>query len=162
MTTDFAPLTTRTPAATDAAFLAPLYASTRTDLLHLPVPADVAMSIIRHQQQLQSAGYAAGFPDAEYLLLEHQGCPVGRAVIHATPAEIRLVDISIAPEARRRGHAASVLRGLQERSSRDAVPVTLRVRRDNGGARALYAAHGFLVIGGNELAEQMSWTPPAR
>lgn len=159
MTTNFAPLTTRPPVASDDAFLADLYASTRTDLLHLPLPAALAASIVRHQQQLQSIGYASGYPHAEYLLLEYEGSPVGRAVINTTPAEIRLVDLSIAPQARRRGHAACVLRALQRRALDTGIPVALRVRKDNASARALYAKHGFVVVGEDEQSEQMRWTP---
>ena len=51
----------------DGDFLARLYASTRTDLLHLPVPRDVVDAIVRHQQLLQATGYAASYPDARYL-----------------------------------------------------------------------------------------------
>lgn len=160
MTTTLGHLATRPPTPADDAFLAQLYASTRTDLLHLPVPADVAMSIIRHQQQLQAIGYAADFPGAEHLLLEHDGAPVGRAVIHASPGDIRLVDLSIAPQARRCGHASAVLRALQERAVREGRSVTLRVRRDNANARTLYAASGFVVVAQDEVSEQMCWTPP--
>ncbi|MFD2366554.1 GNAT family N-acetyltransferase [Pseudoduganella sp. GCM10020061] len=162
MSTCFGTLTTRPPVASDDDFLARLYASTRADLLHLPVPAEVARAIIRHQQQLQAIGYAADFPHAEYLVLESDGVAVGRAVIDTSASGIRLVDISIAPEARRRGYAATVLRALQERGDGTGIPVTLRVRRDNAGARALYADLGFVVIAADEIAEQMCWTPPER
>lgn len=159
MTTHLGHLATRPPDQSDDAFLARLYASTRTDLLHLPVPTGVVSSIIRHQQQLQSASYATDFPNAEHLLLEHEGTPVGRAVIHQSREETRLVDLSIAPEARRRGHARAVLRALQERATHDAMSITLRVRKDNAAARALYLSHGFVATGEDEVSEQMCWTP---
>jgi ribosomal protein S18 acetylase RimI-like enzyme len=145
--------------ADDAAFLAQLYASTRQDLLHLPVPREVIDGITRHQQQLQTLGYLASFPDAQFLLLEHLGAPVGRLVLHEADCELRIVDIAIAPAARRRGHARSVLRSIQDRAAGQSAALTLRVRKDNPNARRLYASLGFAVTGEDEVAEQMRWTP---
>jgi ribosomal protein S18 acetylase RimI-like enzyme len=156
---NFEHLSARPVAAADAPYLARLYASTRPDLLHLPVPRDVVDAIVAHQQLLQSEGYAQGFPDAEYVLLEYLGAPVGRVVINAAPGELRVVDISIAPPSRRRGHARAVLRALQQRARDDGRAVTLRVRKDNPGARALYVSLGFEVVSTDATAEQMRWTP---
>lgn len=150
-------LSVRVPAAGDEAFLAQLYASTRADLLHLPVPADVAGAIIRHQQQLQAVGYARDFPDALYLVLEHAGERIGRVVVDVGPDETRVVDLAIAPQARRRGHARAVLLALQGQARRDGRALALRVLRDNAGARALYESLGFAEVLADELALQMRW-----
>jgi ribosomal protein S18 acetylase RimI-like enzyme len=146
-----------TPADED--FLAQLYASTRQDLLHLPVPREVIDGITRHQQKLQTLGYLASFPDAQFLLLEHLGVPVGRLVLHEADGEIRIVDIAIAATARRRGHARSVLRSIQGRAAGQSAALTLRVRKDNPNARTLYALLGFAVTEEDEVSEQMRWTP---
>jgi ribosomal protein S18 acetylase RimI-like enzyme len=144
----------------DADFLARLYASTRIDLLYLPVPADVRAAIIRHQQQLQGQGYRATWPGAQFLVLEDAGAPVGRIVLHAAQSEWRVIDISIAPEARRRGHARAALAALQEQAARQGKAVTLRVHKDNPAARALYAALGFAPVSEDEVSEQLRWTAP--
>lgn len=157
----FGHLTSRTPARADAEFLADLYASTRTDLQHIPVPRDVITAIIRHQHQLQATDYADRFPHAEYHLIEHDGAPVGRAVLNRNEGELLVVDLSIARHARRRGHARAVLKALQECATREGYSLTLRVRTDNAGARALYASLGFTVVATDEIAQQMRWTPPA-
>jgi ribosomal protein S18 acetylase RimI-like enzyme len=155
----FGQLAARPTGDEDAAFLAQLYASTRDDLLHLPVPREVIDAITRHQQQLQTAGYLASYPGAQFLLLEHLGAPVGRLVLHEADGELRVVDISIAPAARRRGHARSVLRSVMERAAAQSAAVTLRVRKDNPSARRLYASLGFDVTGEDEVSEQMRWAP---
>jgi ribosomal protein S18 acetylase RimI-like enzyme len=158
----FEHLSARPATAGDAPFLAQLYASTRADLLHLPVPRDVIEAITRHQQQLQADGYAQAFPGAQYLVLEHLAAPIGRVVINVALGELRVVDMSIAPPARRRGHARAVLRALQQRAIDDGSTVALRVRKDNPGARKLYASLGFEVVSADESAEQMRWTPADR
>jgi ribosomal protein S18 acetylase RimI-like enzyme len=162
MTDSFGHLAARPAAAGDNDFLAQLYASTRADLLHIPVPREVVDAIIRHQQQLQGQGYAASFPQAQYLVLEHLGAPVGRLVLNEGAGELRVVDISIMPRERRRGHARAVLRGLQERALAGGAAMTLRVHRDNLNARALYASMGFVAISGDEVSEQMRWTPDGK
>lgn len=151
----------RAPEPRDAAFLSQLYASTRTDLLYLPVPREVVDAIIRQQEQLQIQGYAQSFPHARTLVLEHLGVPVGRLVLNEAQGELRVVDISVAPQARRRGHARAVLGALQRRGHEEGARVTLRVRRDNPNARALYVSLGFEVTGCDEASEQMCWTPAA-
>lgn len=159
MNTSFGHLAARPAAPSDSAFLSGLYASTRTDLLHLPVPREVAMAIIGHQETLQRQGYETSYPQAQWLVLEHLGAPVGRVVLNETPGELRVVDMSIAPAARRRGHARAVLQALCQRALEEGKAVTLRVRKDNPNARALYASLGFEVISGDEVSEQMRWAP---
>jgi ribosomal protein S18 acetylase RimI-like enzyme len=155
----FGQLAARAVEESDATFLAQLYASTRQDLLHLPVPREVVEGITRHQQTLQTVGYRSSFPQARYLLLEHLGVPVGRLVLNESAGELRVVDVAITPAERRRGHARAVLRTLQQRCVEEACSLTLRVRKDNPQARRLYAALGFVVTGGDEVSEQMCWTP---
>lgn len=157
--TRFGHLSARPAAPADAPFLAALYASTRADLLHLPVPRTVVDAIIAHQQQLQAQGYAEAYPEAQYLVLEQDATPVGRLVLNRAPGQLRVVDLSIAPAARRRGHARAVLAALQEQAGREACVLTLRVRADNPGARALYASLGFEPVEADASAEQLRWTP---
>lgn len=155
--TRFGDLFARTPDTGDEPFLAQLYASTRTDLLQLPVPSNVMSAIIGHQQQLQATGYSRDYPSARYFLLEHAGVAIGRIVLNAGPCETRVVDLAIAPEARRRGYAAEVLRALQDRAQEDGRSLALRVLRDNAGARALYESLGFAEVSSDEMAIQMRW-----
>lgn len=155
--TRFGHLRARPVAPADAPFLAALYASTRADLLHLPVPRTVVDAIIAHQQKLQAKGYAEAWPQAHYLVLEDGATPVGRLVLDRAPGRLRVVDLSIAPAARRRGHARAVLEALQECAGREACVLTLRVRADNPAARALYASLGFEPVEADASGEQLRW-----
>lgn len=144
----------------DAAFLAQLYASTRADVLHLPVPQSVRDGIIAHQQQLQTADYRARYPGAQYWIVEQGGAAVGRVVIDRGLDTLRVVDLAITPLARRRGHARAVLAALQLQGCAQACELRLRVREDNHPARALYAALGFRADGGGaDGFVELRWAP---
>jgi ribosomal protein S18 acetylase RimI-like enzyme len=152
-------LATRAPLAADAAFLAALYASTRADVQHLPVPQSVRDAIIAHQRQLQADDYRARYPRADYLIVEEGGVPVGRVVVDRAAGTLRVVDLAIAPPARRRGHARAVLVALQLQAAAQGCVLRLRVRLDNIVARALYAALGFEEEHSADGFAQLRWAP---
>jgi [ribosomal protein S18]-alanine N-acetyltransferase len=62
--------------------------------------------------------------------------------------EMHLLSIAVAPERRRRGLAAELLREAMARSrARGASRVILEVREGNEAARAFYRSRGFAEIG---------------
>jgi ribosomal-protein-alanine N-acetyltransferase len=62
--------------------------------------------------------------------------------------EIHILNVVVAPEARRQGIAAALVRGLiGAASGAEFSLITLEVRVGNSAARALYSAHGFAEIG---------------
>lgn len=141
----------------DQEFLRRLYASTRDDLRQLAADPAFVDSLIAMQQNMQAAGYRNAYPDAEYLLLEHHGEAVGRMIIHASPEEVRLVDVALMPQARGKGLGTALLRALQRSAARQELPLRLSVHRSNMRARRLYASLGFTVEADDEMAEQMLW-----
>jgi ribosomal protein S18 acetylase RimI-like enzyme len=152
----FGALTGRAPHATDAAFLAALYLATRPDLDALPVPRSVIEGIARHQQQLQVAAYAQRYPVAETWLLTDGKEALGRVVLDWTSDTLRVVDLAVAPHARRRGVARTVLGALQDACLGQRT-MTLRVRCENIAARALYAACGFAVMRDDGATLELGW-----
>ena len=153
----------RHPVPADAPFLAALYASTRGDLLGDGSADPVfAAQLIAMQQRLQTRDYAARFPTAEVVLLEHAGLPFARLVVHTNAARIRLVDIALLPAARGRGLGGRILQALQQWARRRALPLSLAVHPGNHGARRLYAGLGFLAIDGDGVdgaACELVWHP---
>lgn len=152
----------RPAAPSDQDFLDALYLSTRDDLLALagdPALLPAIAPLIAMQQQAQAAGYQAAYPGAEYLVIEHGGVAVGRAVVHTGAGCLRLVDISVLPQARRQGCAAAVLLQLQQRAVRNAYDMRLTVRRDNAAARRLYQRLGFATAAEDALDLQLRWLP---
>ena len=154
------PLWARVPDGFDAAFLASLYASTRTDLHSMTADPAFVASLIAMQQRFQAAGYRNDFPGASHLLLERDGAACGRIVVDAGPQAVRLVDIALLPEVRGQGLGSHILRALQACAARHSVPLTLSVHHSNPRARRFYLAHGFHAHATNAMSEQMMWNNP--
>ncbi|MBQ5946024.1 GNAT family N-acetyltransferase [Massilia sp. ST3] len=141
----------------DAAFLAALYLSARPDLGALPVPASVIEGIARHQQAQQREAYARAWPHAEEWIVEDGEGPLGRLVLDQGLEALRVVDLSIAPRARRRGHARSLLLALQDEAAAGGRVLALRVRLDNAPARRLYAGLGFEALSSDGVHQELRW-----
>jgi GNAT superfamily N-acetyltransferase len=153
-----ATLTTRPAQPADEAFLQRLYASTRDDLRVLVAldPASVD-SLIAMQAQAQAAGYRGVYPQAQYLVVERDGAPVGRLVVDEGPQATRLVDISLLPEVQGQGLGTTLLRRLQAAAALRNVPLALSVLRTNPRARQLYLACGFAVVAEDAVRTEMVW-----
>ena len=62
--------------------------------------------------------------------------------------EMHLLNLSVAPLARRQGHAQALLDALEEACRREGLPqLWLEVREGNAAARALYRRRGFEEMG---------------
>lgn len=155
----FGALQARAAAADDAPFLAALYLSTRPDLGALPVPRSVIEGIARHQQALQREAYARACPDAEEWIVEDGEGPAARLVLERREREIRVLDLSVAPRARRRGHARALLCALQAEAGEGGRALALRVRLDNTPARRLYAGLGFRALREDGSSQELRWRP---
>lgn len=81
-----------------------------------------------------------------YVLKEATGETVGFCACWLLVDELHINSVAVAPERRREGLGAELMRGVLE-SARDegAIKATLEVRRSNDAARALYERLGFAV-----------------
>jgi ribosomal-protein-alanine N-acetyltransferase len=62
--------------------------------------------------------------------------------------EVHILNIATHPQARRQGHGARLLRHIVDQAKLASFAcIDLEVRRSNTAAQALYAQHGFLVVG---------------
>jgi ribosomal protein S18 acetylase RimI-like enzyme len=141
----------------DQAFAELLYASTRDDLNMLVSDSTIINLLISMQYQAQVAGYKTTYPAAEYLIIEHQDEALGRVVIDSTAAILRIVDISVLPQARRQGCAGEILRRLQGRAAVAGQEMRLTVHQSNPAARRLYLALGFCVEAEDALSAHLWW-----
>lgn len=141
----------------DHAFLARLYASTRTDLVGSGPATAFGASLVAMQQRLQASGYRQAFPAARYLLLSHGGRPAGRIVVDIGESALRLVDIALLPELRGHGLGTGIIRALQAFAAERRLALTLAVHRINPGAARLYRTLGFTVTSSDSIAEQLRW-----
>lgn len=81
-----------------------------------------------------------------YVLKEETGETVAFCACWLLVDELHINSVAVAPERRREGLGAELMRGVLE-SARDegAIRATLEVRRSNEAARALYERLGFAV-----------------
>lgn len=141
----------------DAGFAQALYASTREDLLQLPLPPAQLAQLIGMQLRVHEAGQRAAYPNAETMIVEHAGAAAGRVVLDTLGSDWRLVELALLPAMRGRGLGAALLAALQERARAHGACIGLAVLRSNVPALRLYQRAGFVVDGGNELQHQMVW-----
>ena len=144
-----------TPA--DMSFLARVYASTRWDELAPTGWSDEEKAIFcRRQFDAQSAHYAAAYPGASFQVIERDSVAIGRLYVARWEKEIRIVDISLLPEARGTGIGTKLLRDLQDEARSAGKSLTIHVERFNR-ALQLYQRLGFQEIEDKGVYLLMSW-----
>jgi ribosomal protein S18 acetylase RimI-like enzyme len=154
-------LTLRAARTSDTAFLGELYASTRADLRSLADP-DLSHTLIELQFRAQTESYGRDYPDALHFIVGLHQDRIGRLILDFSAGRVHVVDISLIPAARGRGHGAAVLRALQRTAERIGAPVMLAVDRGNGAAREFYTRLGFCSEGvRGDFHETLVWWPPA-
>lgn len=143
-----------TPA--DREFLAALYASTRqAELAPVPWPEHVKRAFLRSQFDAQTQHYDLHFADAESLVLERAGDPIGRLILAWGERELLIVDIALVPGACGVGLGTAVLRAVMAQA---AGSVSLHVERFNPALR-LYQRLGFVPQDDSGVYLLMRWTP---
>ena len=85
------------------------------------------------------------WPGVRFLVARRGEAIVGCAIGDRHDGEARVVNLAVAPEARRRGIGAALLAALE--AVLPAGDVILMVEADNLGARALYEASGYRAAG---------------
>jgi ribosomal protein S18 acetylase RimI-like enzyme len=142
----------------DQEFLLELLAGTRQDQLLVDGPARAML--MRLQFDAQVAHNRRLYPRLEVNVVLVDGQRAGRLYVARGPAEIRLVDISLLPEFRRRRIGGQLLAQLQEEGRRRGVPLRLHVLHGNA-AQHLYERHGFLPDQVQGLHRPLEWNPGA-
>ena len=154
-----AALTLRIEQADDFSFIAELYADVRhEELAPLPWPGQAKRDFLDAQCRLQRNHYAEHYRGAELLVIERAGTPIGRAYVHATASEIRLMDIALLRAERNHGIGSAIVRRLQEESRNRTARLTLHVEPDNPAQR-LYRRLGFVLIEHRGVYDFLGWSP---
>lgn len=144
----------------DFAFIEALYLSTREAELALSGwPEDEKRAFLTQQHRAQHHHYQAYYPNAERLILERDGAPVGRLYVDAWPLELRIVDISLLPAARGQGLGEAILRDVIAWAQDQAKGASIHVEKFNP-ARRLYLRLGFVVTEDKGVYELMEIGTP--
>jgi GNAT superfamily N-acetyltransferase len=143
----------------DDEFLLNIYASTRTDEMKLVDWTEAQkIAFLRMQFQAQSRYYVENYPGAAFQLILLDGVPVGRLYIHRRQDEIRIMDIALLPEHRRRGIGTFLLNQILEEAKSNSVPVTIHVEQFNP-AMQLYERLGFYMKEDRGVYRLLEWSP---
>jgi ribosomal protein S18 acetylase RimI-like enzyme len=144
----------------DLPFTGALYASTREEeLAPVPWPAAVKQAFLAQQHAAQHAHYQQHYRGMDAMIVERGGAAIGRLYLYEMPAEIRIVDISLIPEARDQGIGAALLRDLFAEVAPRRKNLSIHVEKNNP-ARALYARLGFTIVDDDRGAYDLwEWRP---
>jgi len=131
--------------AEDTAFLYQVYASTRSDEMKRTGWSEVTIEqFLRFQFKLQHVQYHNCYPNAAYFIICVGEDRVGRLYINRCESEIRVIDISLLPEFRRKGLGTCIMNNLIKEAETAHLPLRLSVRFDNPACH-LYKRLGFCV-----------------
>ncbi|KAB8044646.1 GNAT family N-acetyltransferase [Janthinobacterium aquaticum] len=144
----------------DQAFARVLYRSSRGDLLQMQAEPDFIEQLIAMQQRMHDQGYRQSYPQARHLIIERDGAPIGRLIVNPGEQALRVVDITLLPQAQSQGAGSAVLAGLQVLAATQQATVSLGVNHGNLAARRLYARLGFMVEGEDQIQQQLRWSTP--
>lgn len=138
----------RLQAGTDDGFMRALFVTRRWEEVRAaPGWTDAQRVAFLHAQaELQQRHYALHYRAAEFLLLEHQGQPIGRLCLQVDASEVRVVDIALLPAWQGNGLGSTLLAAVLALADGQHTPCALSVEPFNP-ARRLYARLGFEVVG---------------
>jgi ribosomal protein S18 acetylase RimI-like enzyme len=152
-------ITLRTAADADYFFMRQLYGSTREEeLKQFPFDEFQKRAFLDQQFAAQYQHYQLHYPTCERNIVELEGKPIGRLWIDEWRDQIRLVDITITPDARGSGVGTMLLHEVLERGRQAGKPVTIHVESYNPALR-LYERLGFVKVDTNGVYYLMKWTP---
>lgn len=129
----------------DGAFLRGLYAWLRAEEL-APVawPESAKAAFLDSQFDLQHRHFVQHFADAEFLILECKGEPVGRLYVSRREEDWLVIDIGLMPAHRGKGIGSALLMQLLAAAGQQgARSVMLHVELRNVRAHELYRRLGF-------------------
>lgn len=145
--------------ADDLPFVAELYASTRREeVAATGWPPEVQEAFLRQQHEAQRSHYSIHYADAEWLIIEREGEPIGRLYLHEGAEDLLIVDISLVPHCRGQGIGGAILRDTLALGRERAKAVTIHVEKFNP-ARRLYLRLGFSVVDDVGVYELMRAEP---
>lgn len=148
----------------DLDFLLGLYADSRArEMAVLPWPEAQKHAFLAQQFTAQHGDYHSRFAERRFWVVERENRPVGRLYLAAPEAgRLRIVDLSLAARAQRRGWGGTLLRWLARAAQGAGAELELHVRQDNP-ARRLYERLGFHRVetrGVYDLMRQHPAQPP--
>ncbi len=141
----------------DLSFLASVYASTRLhEFESIDWGGKRVNDFLNMQFNIQHTYYRQTWPDAKYLIILHDGKKIGRLYKDYREDEIRIIDIALLNQYRRKGYGQIVMQGIIAEAAQSGRCVRIHVDKQSP-AKRLYDRLGFARIGGTEIYDLMEW-----
>jgi ribosomal protein S18 acetylase RimI-like enzyme len=151
-------ITLRDEQESDEAFVAALYAGSRArEMALVPWPEAQKAAFLRMQFALQRTHYRTHYSYAAFSIVLDRDTPIGRFYVQRGPAEIRLIEITLVPDWRRRGIGGALVRDLLDEAAVHGKRVVLHVERENP-ARCLYERMGFRPVADVGIYDRLEWS----
>jgi ribosomal protein S18 acetylase RimI-like enzyme len=149
----------------DLPTLLDIYASTRADEMALVPEWSEAdkRAFLTQQFMAQHQYYQEFYKGANLQIIENDGVSVGRMYVHwnYSPSEVRIMDIALLPDYRRRGIGKKMLESVLNKGAELDKTVTIHVEYNNP-AMKLYERLNFRKIGEfNSVYYLYEWKPAA-
>jgi ribosomal protein S18 acetylase RimI-like enzyme len=143
-----------------------IYAGTRaTEMELVPAWSDADKKAFLTQQFVaQHRYYQEFYQGADFQIIDNEGVVIGRLYVHwdYSPQEVRIMDIALLPEHRRKGIGSRVLKSVLEKGAELGKTVTIHVEYNNP-ALQLYERLNFQKIGEfNSVYYLYEWRPSAK
>ncbi len=130
----------------DIEFLHKVYASTRADeLAQTDWSAQQKDDFTRMQFDLQHTQWMQNYPKASFEIIYLKETPVGRLYIDRREDQIRIIDIALLAEFRRKGIGSTIMQVLIAEADQRNCPLSLHVEVNNP-ALSLYKNLGFQIV----------------
>jgi ribosomal protein S18 acetylase RimI-like enzyme len=144
----------------DREFLLGLYASTRdAELAQVAWEEGAKEAFLEQQFSAQDQHYRANYPGATLDVIEVDGAAAGRLYVYRGEADIRIMDIALAPGFRGRGIGTALLQELMAEARSSGRSLSIHVEMHNP-VRSLYDRLGFVPAGEHGIYVLMKWTQP--
>lgn len=144
----------------DREFLLGLYASTRAaELAQVAWEEGAKEAFLEQQFSAQDQHYRANYPGATLDVIEVDGAAAGRLYVYRGEADIRIMDIALAPGFRGRGIGTALLQELMAEARSSGRSLSIHVEMQNP-VRSLYDRLGFVPAGEHGIYVLMKWTQP--
>ena len=138
-------LAEKTPS--DEEFLFSVYASTRAEEMALVAhwSEEQKKQFLRSQFDAQHQYYLSRYPEAFFGVIRFENRPVGRLYTAELAEEVRIIDLTILPEFRRRGVGGKILSDILLNGSRTQKPVQIYIESFNPSGE-FFARRGFKPV----------------
>jgi len=141
----------------DQDFLHAVYRSTREEeIANTGWTEAEKTDFIAMQFKAQHSHYIMHYPEADWLIVKHQGEMIGRLYLEEWPTQLRIIDIALIGQARNKGLGSLILRNLMDAATARGRAVSIHVEKTNP-AMALYHRLGFETIEDKGVYDLLRW-----